>query len=30
LGDTLGSGVVWAAALILIGAFMLLRAMVRK
>jgi hypothetical protein len=30
LGDTIGSGVVWAAALILIGVFMLLRAMVRK
>jgi hypothetical protein len=30
LGDTVGSGVVWAGALILIGVFMLLRAAVRK
>jgi hypothetical protein len=30
LGETMRTGVVWAAALILIGAFMLLRAMVRK
>jgi hypothetical protein len=30
LGETVGTGVVWAAALILIGVFMLLRAMVRK
>jgi hypothetical protein len=30
LGETMRTGVVWAAALILIGVFMLLRAMVRK
>jgi len=30
LGDTIGSGVVWAGALILIGIFMLLRAAVKR